>query len=183
MLVFFRTSTEAIGTVFSTPSRSDVAQECAYEGSHDAKAAGNLPASPNATRSPMDSISLHWNTSPQLPAALPAAHPLLAAGSCLRARQPAGTRHGTGSANLLHQHPTPRPRRIRNLIANKALVSREVAEHPTPTVDEHKDDQSPLELQGSGTPVVGSGNISLAFPFAGVGIAIGNDEASGPTEN
>ena len=85
--------------------------------------------------------------------------------------------------NLLHQHPTPRPRRIRNLIANKALVSREVAEHPTPTVDEHKDDQSPLELQGSGTPVVGSGNISLAFPFAGVGIAIGNDEASGPTEN
>jgi len=49
-----------------------------------------------------DSISLHWNTSPQLPA-----------GSCLRARQPAETRHGTGSANLLHQHPTPRPRRIR----------------------------------------------------------------------
>jgi hypothetical protein len=34
-----------------------------------------------------------------------------------------------------------------NLIANKALVSREVAEHPTATVDEHKDDQSPLELQ------------------------------------
>src|ERR1700730_10900977 len=82
MPVFFRTSTEAIGTVFSTPSRSDVAEESAYEGSHDAKAAGNLPASPNATRSPMDSISLHWNTSPQLPAALPAAHPVLAAGSC-----------------------------------------------------------------------------------------------------
>lgn len=60
-----------------------------------------------------DSISLHWNASPQLPAALPAAHPVLAAGSCLRARQPAETRHGTGSANLLHQHPTPRPRRIR----------------------------------------------------------------------
>src|SRR5208282_2710016 len=68
MLVFFRTSTEAIGTVFSTPSRSDVAQKSTYEGSHDAKAAGNLPASRNATRSPMDSISLHWNTSPQLPA-------------------------------------------------------------------------------------------------------------------
>ena len=37
--------------------------------------------------------------------------------------------------------------------------------------------------RGSSTPVVGSGNFSLAFPFAGVGIAIGNDEASGPTEN
>ena len=30
--------------------------------------------------------------------------------------------------------------------------------------------------------MVGGGNFSLAFPFAGVGIGIGNDEASGPTE-
>src|SRR6202043_2219448 len=99
--------------VFSTPSRSDVAQESAYEGSHDAKAAGNLPASPNATRSSMDSISLHWNTSPH----------------CLRLYQqpiPCWLReaafvldslleHDTelDPRNLLHQHPTPRPRRIR----------------------------------------------------------------------
>ena len=32
---------------------------------------------------------------------------------------------------------------------------------------------------GSGTPVTGSGNFTLAFPFAGTGIAIGPDEASG----
>jgi hypothetical protein len=37
--------------------------------------------------------------------------------------------------------------------------------------------------RGGGTAVVGSGNFSLAFPFAGVGIGLGNDEASGPTEN
>ena|ERR1700676_3536517 len=38
------------------------AKESAYGGSADAKSAGNLPASACATRSPMDSISLHWNT-------------------------------------------------------------------------------------------------------------------------
>lgn len=36
---------------------------------------------------------------------------------------------------------------------------------------------------GSSTPVAGSGNFSVAFPFAGVGIAIGNDEASGPAKS
>jgi Tn3 transposase DDE domain len=45
-----------------------------------------------------------------------------------------------------------------NLIANKALVSREVAEHPTATVDEHKDDQSPLELQPLADLLYGNGN-------------------------
>jgi Tn3 transposase DDE domain len=44
-----------------------------------------------------------------------------------------------------------------NLIANKALVSWEVAEHPTATVDEHKDDQSPLELQPLADLLYGNG--------------------------
>src|SRR5580704_16587176 len=41
--------------------------------------------------------------------------------------------------------------------------------------------ESPTAIEVVVRSVVGSGNFSLAFPFAGVGIGLGNDEASGPT--
>jgi hypothetical protein len=40
-----------------------MAKESAHVGSADAKAAGNLLGSASAPRSPMESITLHWNTS------------------------------------------------------------------------------------------------------------------------